>query len=295
MRTRIFITAFFALIITFTSCNQNMQELKEQVDKFNKTCPLSFGDVFTINSVSLDKDAVDMKFSINETNTPVSLLNNHKEELKETLSLALTKENSENLVDKTIAAKVNLRITIVGVQTGERVMFEYTPTELTTARFKYSLMTEDQKLLASRIFSFKIRLPIQVDDITTLKDLSLTSDFLVYKYEINDIETGHELKTAVSFMKMFTMSQMSSQIAGKDFLANAVNKQFYQALINCNQGIKCDYYERRTRNTASFEISVSEIKDVLSGKWQKDAPTMEDWENFADAVDKLEEIFGGGI
>jgi hypothetical protein len=55
--------------------------------------------------------------------------------------------------------------------------------------------------------------------------------------------------------------------------------------------VKADYYERNTGARASFDISVSEIKDILSGKFQKNAPTMEDWNNLGKAVEELERVF----
>ena len=51
----------------FSSCDQKMKELKEQVDKFNKACPMSFGDIMTLNSTVLDNNVVEMKLTANET------------------------------------------------------------------------------------------------------------------------------------------------------------------------------------------------------------------------------------
>jgi hypothetical protein len=83
---------------------------------------------------------------------------------------------------------------------------------------------------------------------------------------------------------------MSAQISQNGFIGER-NRQFFQALVDCGQGVKADYYERNTGARASFDISVSEIKDILSGKFQKNAPTMEDWNNLGKAVEELERVF----
>ena len=47
----------------FASCDEKMKELKEQVDKFNKECPISLGETMTLNSAMLDDKTVEMKFT----------------------------------------------------------------------------------------------------------------------------------------------------------------------------------------------------------------------------------------
>ena len=247
--------------VLFSSCDQKMKELKEQVDKFNKACPMSFGDIMTLNSTMLDNNVVEMKFTANETVASISALNNHKEEAKEILTMSLSKETSKVLVDKVIDADANLRIIIVGGQSNMRAEFELTANELQRAREKFSNMTEGQKLVASNVLGMKIKLPLMIDDITKLVGLSLTPDALVYKYEINDGETGQNLDSAMSFMKYITLSQMAQTI--KNGMLGERNKQFYQALIDCSQGIECEYHELQTAKRATFRISTDEIKEVV--------------------------------
>lgn len=277
--------------VLFTSCDQKKRELKEQVDKFNKACPLSLGDIMTLNSAMLEEDnTVEMKFTANETLASISALNNHKEDAIEIMSMSLTKETSKILVDKIIAAGANLRTVIVGGQSGMRASFEVTADDLKRAKEKFSNMTEGQKLIASNVLGMKLKLPLRIDDITTMTGLSITSSALVYQYEINDREIGSDIKSFSGIMKNITMSQMSAQISQSGFVGER-NRQFFQALVDCGQGVKADYYERNTGARASFDVSVSEIKDILSGKYQKNAPTMEDWNNLGKAVEELERVF----
>ena len=277
--------------VLFTSCDQKEKELKEQVDKFNKACPMSLGDIMTLNSAMLEDDnTVEMKFTANEALASISVLNNHKEDVIEIMSMSLTKETSKILVDKIIDAGANLRTVIVGGQSGMRASFEVSADDLKRAKEKFSNMTEGQKLIASNVLGMKLKLPVRIDDITTMTGLSITSSALVYKYEINDREVGSDIKPFSGIMKNITMSQMSAQISQNGFIGER-NRQFFQALVDCGQGVKADYYERNTGARASFEISVSEIKDILSGKFQKNAPTMEDWNNLGKAVEELERVF----
>lgn len=280
--------------VLFTSCDEKMKELKEQVDKFNKECPMAFGDIMTLNSTMLDENTVEMKFTANETMSSISALNNHKEEVKEILVMSLSKETSKILVDKIIDAGANLRTVIVGGQSGMRASFEVTADDLRTAKERFSNMTEGQKLIASNVMGMKIKLPIRTDDVTTLTGLSITPSALVYKYEINDREMGADMGSISGLMKAITMSQMSSQISQAGYMGER-NRQFYQALIDCGQGVKAEYYEINTGSRTSFEVSVSEMRDVLSGKYQKNAPTMDDWNNLGRAVEQLESMFADSI
>ncbi len=274
----------------FSSCDQKKKELKEQVDKFNKACPMSFGDIMTLNSTMLDNNVVEMKLTANETVASISALNNHQEEAKEILTMSLSKETSNVLVDKIINADANLRIIIVGGQSNMRAEFELTANDLQRAREKFSNMTEGQKLVASNVLGMKIKLPLMIDDITKLVELSLTPDALVYKYEINDSETGQNLDSAMSFMKYITLSQMAQTI--KNGMLGERKKQFYQALIDCSQGIECEYHELQTAKRATFRISTDEIKEVFNGKWDNQL-SAKDWENLGNALDEFANAYGG--
>ena len=151
-------------------------------------------------------------------------------------------------------------------------------------------MTEGQKLVASNVLGMKIKLPLMIDDITKLVGLSLTPDALVYKYEINDSETGQNLDSAMSFMKYITLSQMAQTI--KNGILGERNKQFYQALIDCRQGIECEYHELQTAKRATFRISIDEIKEVLNGKWDNQ-PSAQEWENLGNALEEFANAYGG--
>ena len=272
----------------FTSCDQKMKELKEQVDKFNKACPFSFGEVMTLNSTILDEETVEMKFTANETFAQISALNNHKDETKEILTMSLSKETSKPLVDKIIEAGANIKVIIVGEQSNTRADFELTANELQNAKEKFSNMSEGQKLVASNVLGMKIKLPLMIDDITKLVGLSLTADALRYKYEINDSETGQNIESAMSFMKYVTLSQMAQTI--KNGMLEERNKQFYQALIDCRQGIECEYYELQTAKRSSFRISIEEIREVLNGKWDNQ-PSAQDWANFGNALEQYADSY----
>ncbi len=270
--------------ILLTSCDKNLKELKEQVDKFNMACPMSFGDIMTLNSAILNNKTVELKLTVNESITSISALNNHKEDAKEILSMSLTKETSMVLVDKIIDAGAKLRTIIVGGQSNMRAEFELTAKDLLRAKEKFSNMTEGQKLIASNVLGVKIKLPLMIDDITKLVGLSLTADALVYKCEINDSETGQDLDNTISLMKYMILSQMAHSMKGG--IIGERNRQFYQALADCNQGIEYEYHELQTAQRASFRISTDEIRDVLNGKWDNQ-PSAKEWENFGNALEEM--------
>ena len=270
--------------VLFASCNEQKKELKELVEKFNNECPVPMGDIGSINSVLFDGEVVELKITSNEAFAPISSLSAHPQEVKEAMSISLTKESSKKLVDKIIAANANLRTVFVGVQTGQRSEFTITSQELKESMDKFSNMNDKQKLIVSMVIGSKIKLPLMVDEITKLVGLSLTPNALVYKYEIRDAETGQALDASINFMKYITMSQMAHSMKGG--MMGDRNRQFYQAMIDCGQGLECEYHEMITDKRASFRISINEMKEVLNGEFDNQ-PTDAEWADFGNALEEL--------
>jgi hypothetical protein len=274
----------------FASCDEQKKELKSLVEKMNSDCPLPLGDIGSVNSIMFDGDVVEMKFTSNESFAPVSSMSNHQQELKEMLGMSLSKGSSDKLVEKIIAAGVNFRSVFVGMQSGEKLVLEVTPDDLKTYAEKYSNMTDQQKLIVTMYIGTKVKLPVAIDNMTKLVGLSLTSDALKYKFEVNDAETGQDMESAISFMKYITLSQMANSLKGG--MMGDRNRRFYQALIDCNQGAEYEYHELQTGKRMSFRISIDEIREVLNGKWDNQ-PTAQEWENLGNALEEFANAYDG--
>ncbi len=272
----------------FASCNEHKKELKNQVEKFNNECPIPLGDIGTLNSISYNNEFVEMKFTSNETFAPISSLSNHPQEVKEMLAMGLSKDSSRKLIDLIVSANTSFKTVFVGSQTGQRAEFSFSTEELRGAIDKFSNMNDKQKLIVTMLMGSKIKLPLVIDDMTKLVGLSLTSDALKYKYEVNDAETGQNIESAISFMKYITLSQMANSLKGG--MMGERNRQFYQALIDCNQGTEYEYHELQTGKRASFRISTDEIREVLNGKWDNQ-PTADEWEDFSNAIEDLNDVY----
>lgn len=270
--------------VLFASCDEQKKELKSLVEKMNSECPLPLGDIGSVNSIMFDGEVVEMKFTSNESFAPVSSLSNHQQELKEMLGMSFSKGSNDKLVEKIISAGVNFRSVFVGMQTGEKIVLEVTPNDLKTYAEKYSNMTDQQKLIVTMYIGTKVKLPVAIDNTTKLVGLSLTSDALKYKYEVNDAETGQNMESAISFMKYITLSQMANSLKGG--MMGERNRQFYQALIDCNQGAEYEYHELQTGKRMSFRISTDEIREVLNGKWDNQ-PSAKEWENLGNALEEF--------
>ena len=286
VKSLMLISIAFVLLV---SCNEHKKELKSLVEKMNNECPIPLGDIGSINSVMFDDETVEMKFTSNEAFAPVSSLSNHQQELKETLCMGLTNNSSKKLVDKIVAAGVDFRVDFVGMQTGEKAEFTISPEELRNATDKFSNMTEQQKLIVTMFIGTKVNLPVTIDKTTKLVGLSLTSDALKYKYEVNDAEIGQNLDSSISFQKYITLSQMANSLKGG--MMGERNRRFYQALIDCNQGAEYEYHELQTGKRMSFRISTDEIREVLNGKWDNQ-PSAQEWENLGNALEQYADSYG---
>lgn len=275
--------------VLFASCNEQKKELKSLVEKMNSECPLPLGDIGSVNSIMFDGEVVEMKFTSNESFAPISSLSNHQQELKEMLGMSFSKGANDKLVEKIIAAGVNFRSVFVGMQTGEKIVLEVTPNDLKTYAEKYSNMTDQQKLIVTMYIGTKVKLPVTVDNTTKLVGLSLTSDALKYKFEVNDAETGQNMESTISFMKYITLSQMANSLKGG--MMGERNRQFYKALMDCNQGAEYEYHELQTGKRASFRISTDEIREVLNGKWDNQ-PSAQEWENLGNVLEQYADSYG---
>ena len=263
----------------FTSCDEQKRELRELVEDFNKECPILLDNFGTINSVSFDGETVEMKFTSNEAYAPVSSLSYHQQEVKDLICMDFTKGASRELINLIIDTGVKYRAVFIGNKTGQRAEFTIASNEMEEAMEKYSGMNDEQKLIMSMVIGTNIKLPIAVDEMTKLVGLTLTSNSLIYKYEINDRETGDDLNETINIIKHLTLSQMAQSINEKR------NKLFYQALIDCHQGMEYNYHELQTGKQAVFRISTDEIKEVLNGKWNNQ-PTLDEWNDSGNSIDE---------
>ncbi len=150
---------------------------------------------------------------------------------------------------------------------------------------RFSAMNDKQKLIVSTLISTKIQLPLVIDRTTKIVELALTSDALVYTFEINDADTFEGYQNT-DLAKGFILSGMANDL-NNDFIGRRY-KQLYQALIDCNQGLVYNYYESGTGRRIEISISTNEIKEVLNGE-RDDTPTAEDWENL---MNFFEDIIG---
>ena len=273
--------------VLFSSCDEQKKELKSMVETMNSECPLPLGDIGSVNSIMFDGEVVEMKFTSNESFAPVSSLSNHQQELKEMLGMSFSKESSDKLVEKIIAAGVNFRSVFVGMQTGEKIVLEVTPNDLKTYAEKYSNMTDQQKLIVTMYIGTKVKLPMAIDNMTKLVGLSLTSDALKYKFEVNDAEAGEYIE-ATGILKYGALSNMANSLKGG--MIGERNRRFYQALIDCNQGAEYEYHELQTGKKSSFRISTDEIREVLNGKWDNQ-PTAQEWEDLGKAMEEFIETY----
>lgn len=290
MRNKVIIVIMMlAIPILNTSCDENKELLKRQVEKFRNECPVSFGDILTINSVSYNNDIVEMDYIFNENYVSMSAFSSHKEEVKEVLGLSLSRKKL--LLLNMVNAKAGFRAIIGGGQSGMKTHIDMSTNELKRIQGKYVFMSDAQKTIEVTVIGTKMHLPLRIDQITTLNNLSSSPSGVVYSYEINDRETGKEFHSNIfsSLMKNITMSQMAQSL--NNGIMGTKNRQFYQALIDCNQGVIVCYYERNTGNKTSFKITTSEIRDITTGKYQKNALSMDEWRKFGETVNELERLY----
>lgn len=285
MKKRNFYLLMLLFISILTSCNPKRQKLEEQVKKFNTACPIHLGGVMTLNSIVFEDDTVTMKITADDRFISIDALKSHEEDAKEILGLGVSKGTSVEFIDLMIESNTVFNPVFINNKSGTRASLKITPIELKRTKEKFQNLNDGQKTILSNVLGLQLRLPIQIDDITTLKNLVLTENSIRYEFELNDKELGDMLESTDWFLKKTITSEMNTNVTSNSL--SKMYREFYKALVDNHHDMKLEYREVNTGKYTTFVITTSEIQDILNGDYKDKGLTIEDMERLGEQQNNI--------
>ena len=285
MKKRNFYLLMLLFISILTSCNLKRQKLEEQVKKYNTACPIPLGGAMTLNSIVFEDDTVTMKITADDRFISIDALKSHEEDAKEILGLGVSKGTSVEFIDLMIESNTVFNPVFINNKSGTRASLKITPIELKRTKEKFQNLNDGQKTILSNVLGLQLRLPIQIDDITTLKNLVLTENSIRYEFELNDKELGDMLESTDWFLKKTITSEMNTNVTSNSL--SKMYREFYKALVDNHHDMKLEYREVNTGKYTTFVITTSEIQDILNGDYKDKGLTIEDMERLGEQQNNI--------
>ena len=198
-------TALFLLIATFiaalSSCNPEHWQVKMAIKQYAKNLPTNIGDGLTMTDMQLEGDYVVVTVECDEDIYSLSLLRlNKKEALRAILDEMASgdDEDVEAMRQAAVDEGIGFHYDYVGDRSGEVVRLTLTsdmlanPNSVATQAFIDTLPDEEvgdddiAEALLKEVSRGNEDLPMQVDYATTMTNMAVEGDYVVYTYTCDE-------------------------------------------------------------------------------------------------------------
>ena len=248
-------TLFAVYMLAGTSCNQSRLQIAVNLAK--SSCPFDMGLAGVGEDVELEEENVVMTLKLNEQFANIKALEQNKEQFANTVAnLMAAEKNSQNLLKIMVEENIGLEYKIIGNQSGEKMNIVLPPDQIKSILNKTKVSSHD--LLLDMIKSTKIQLPMKVDPVTTLKDMELEDDNVVYTYDIDENQANMD-NVNIELLKSSTIENTKAII--NDMWAG----QFLQTVINDGKNVCYRYFGDKTGKKVEFVITNDELMKIRSG------------------------------
>ena len=235
--------------------------IKDAVRKWNRQCPLG-NEETVVTNFKYDGNTIEMYITSKRNPFSVALWNKNEADFREFLCMSLKRRG----LDFMINSNLNVRAICYDTSLKQKMSVFIPLSELKEILDRQSRMTEDEYLIMKTIFATRIYLPADVDNTMKMVDFYLSNGVLAYKYECNNADEVKYINNyAIAFAKYKTMSYIAEGIKGEK--PSGINKDFLQALVNCNIELDYEYREVNTNTKMSYRITTAEINEILMGKY----------------------------
>ena len=183
MKIKIIFTAIIAVLLTAVSCMK--PKISDVVKSIKKGCPMSLGMSGSIDDVEIENNFVTFKVKLNDEFANIKGISQNKETFTLNVTKALNKsENTAKFMNVIADEGYGLKYFIEGYPSGDTVSLYVTADMLRES--SKSPKTSKLDLLQTAIENSKMQMPMQLDELTTLTDMKLEGDNVVYFYEIEE-------------------------------------------------------------------------------------------------------------
>lgn len=255
------------LLLAANSCgNPKREKLQREItyelEKFNKTCPMAFGEYGSLMGASYDKDEnkVTYKLTLNEDFMPMKVMRKHKDVMK----MLLRKQFSENPALRVFSTNnVTLSYEISGNQSSGTFEVVATPEEM--RRWQTEIVDNaefNKQLIKYQLEVANEALPQQVERGMTMESVALEGSSIVYLCRMNedlyDIDMFRQVK-----------SEMKKGIVEGtpiDFETEA----FFKTIVESNYNLVYRYKGSASGKSLDIVITPEEIQGMIYRSKQYD-------------------------
>ncbi|WP_300702508.1 hypothetical protein [Bacteroides sp.] len=245
-------------LILLTGCDQK-SKLKLGIEAANKQCPMKMGTVGEVSSITYDGTDVVYLLTMNEDYIDLEALDKKPEAVK-AAAVAMFRnpeKNIKEMLNLVIDSNSGIKFVYKGQTSGKEVSC-YLGTEDLKNLLNQDMSKEesDQKKLEELVNVTNVSCPMAIDEATTLNNLTIESDRVVYHYTVD--EESMEIAT----MKE-NEGEIKQNIKSSLDVSEPALKMFLEACIKSNKGLGYQYAGNTSGESVEIIFSVSEIKALL--------------------------------
>ena len=245
-------------IVLLTGCDQK-SKLKLGIEAANKQCPMKMGTVGEVSSITYDGTDVVYLLTMNEDYIDLDALGKTPEALK-AAAVAMFRNPEKNIKDMlnlVIEANSGIKFTYKGQTSGKEVNCYLGTEDLKNLMSQdMSKADSDQKKLEELVNVTNVSCPMAVDEATTLDNLTIESDRVVYHYTVD--ENSMDIATMKD-----NEAEIKQNIKSSLDVSEPALKMFLEACIKNNKGLGYQYTGTPSGESVEIIFSASEIKALL--------------------------------
>ena len=243
------------MVILLGSCKKQSIKhiaLQKEVDRMNAKCPISQGIFGDITSVRLDGNTVVYNFEVKTQLVQLDKLKMNRDVVKESIMLELASNSGlKTIIDS------NCDLKYIYKSGNETMTVDLTADELKQA--SKILSKPDyvaSKRLETLVKSTRLQMPIQIDEATLLKDMTIEGEKVCYCYDItSDDFTPDLLRNEIDNFKQNIKNNLSINDPSMEALLEAVVD---------NKMNLCYRYEFPSDNeTVEIDFDLDELKEIV--------------------------------
>lgn len=251
---KFFLTLIGITTILFaSSCGGNSQ-LRKLVSEINNRCPISIDALGEVTNAKLDGNNVIVTVSMAEDLLSIETIQNNTEMMKPNVIQALGNNPSDQmraLVDILSKNNGSLTYEYIGKSSGKKATITITGDELKDIS---KVGNDPDAALDAQLAITNIHFPMQLDDVTTIVNVTRENGNVVYLYDIDEANFDlNQIEEEQDDVLDYLFESLRMQ---RD---NVSSKMFIQACYNAKADIIYRYRGNVTGKAIDFKISIEDV------------------------------------
>ena len=250
------LTGAFALIICVIAsmlCSCAESKLKLAAEAANKNCPVSFGMIGELTSVTYDGNTMEFLLTMDEEFTDIDKLGADPERMKTSLMAWADNEKTRELFEMIIDADASLTLIYRGKTSGKEARAELTSSELKKA-LDSPMATAEEKLKLA-IEQTNLQMPMDTGTGVVITELVDEGDVVVYIAKVTDLEQFKMLSGDIDNIKN------SQRLMFK--MMGPAEKMFFKTIVEAGKDLGYMFCADGTDETIKVIHTNAELKEFF--------------------------------